>query len=133
MSQENASVRNEAVLRWFRAFDTDSAAFKDALHPDVEWFPIEENHSKYKGIESAMRLRNRWLETWGDHRFDLEEVIESGDSVVALVHITARGKGSGATVDVRFYARFEVREGKVALIFDHADRATALQAAGLSE
>jgi ketosteroid isomerase-like protein len=63
---------------------------------------------------------------------DLEEVVEEGDNVVALVHITARGTGSGVAVDVRFYAQFRVRNGKVIYIFDHEERAAALKAAGLS-
>jgi hypothetical protein len=60
-------------------------------------------------------------------------MIEQGDSVVALVHITARGKASGVEVDVRFYAQFKVRDDKVVYIYDHGDRAAALEAAGLRD
>jgi len=80
-----------------------------------------------------MRNRNQWLDTWDEHRFDLEEVVEGGDNVVVLVHITARGKASGVEVDVRFYAQFKVPDGKVVYIFDHEDRALALEAAGLQD
>ena len=125
-------VRNGAVQRFFSALDNDTAAFRDTLHPEIEWFPIEENRTPTRGVEAAMWNRNAWLDTWDEHRLDLEEVIEEGDDVVALVHITARGKGSGVPVDVRFYAQFKVRENKVIYIFDHEDRAAALQAAGLS-
>jgi ketosteroid isomerase-like protein len=76
--------------------------------------------------------RNAWLEAWDEHTFHLEEVIESGDSVVVGVHITARGRGSGIEVDVRFYAQMKVRDGKIDYIYDHDDRAAALEAAGLS-
>jgi ketosteroid isomerase-like protein len=133
MPQDVVEVRNAVVRTWFATFDGDSGAFRDTLHPDVEWFPFEENHSRYCGVEEAMRLRNGWLETWGDHRFDVEEVIEEGDDVVARVHITARGRTSGAKVDVSFYAQFRVRDERVIRIFDHGDRAAALSAAGLAE
>jgi uncharacterized protein len=133
MSQENVEVNNEAVRRFFAAFDTDSDAFRDVLHPEIEWYPIEENRTPTRGIEAAMWNRNQWLDTWEEHSFDLEEVIEDGDSVVAFVHIRARGKSSGVETNVRFYAQFEVRGGKVAYIYDHDDRADALEAAGLSE
>jgi ketosteroid isomerase-like protein len=63
----------------------------------------------------------------------VEEVIEDGNDVVARVHIKARGQGSGVEADVRFFAQFKVRDGKVAYIYDHNDRAAALEAAGLSE
>ena len=85
------------------------------------------------GIEAALRNRNEWLETWDEHRFELDEMVAEGDSVVVSVHIIARGKVSGAVVDVRFYAQFRLRDGKVVYIYDHPDRAAALEAVGLSE
>jgi ketosteroid isomerase-like protein len=132
MSQENVQVRNEAVRKGLAAFDNDTEAFRDVLDPDIEWFPIEENRTPLRGIEAAMGNRNRWLDTWDEHRLELEEVIEQGDSVVALIHIIARGKGSGVETEVRFFAQFRVRDGKIVYIFDHEDRAEALEAAGLS-
>jgi ketosteroid isomerase-like protein len=60
-------------------------------------------------------------------------VVEEGDGVVVSVHITARGKTSGAVVDMRSYAHFKLRGDKVVYIFDHGDRAAALEAIGLSE
>ena len=80
-----------------------------------------------------MRYRNRWFDTWDDYRTELEEVVEGGDSVVFLVHLTARGKASRVKVDIRFYAHVKVRDDKVVHIFDHRDRAAALEVAGLSE
>jgi ketosteroid isomerase-like protein len=133
MSEENVEVRNEAVRRFFAAFDTDEEGFRTVLHPDIEWYPIEENRTPTRGIEAAMWNRNAWLDTWEEHRFDLEEVIEDGDDVVVLVHIVALGKGSGVEVNLRFYPQFKVRDGKVAYIYDHEDRAAALEAAGLPE
>lgn len=132
MSRENVRVRNEAVRTFVSAFENDTEAFRNTLHPEVEWFPIEDNRTPSRGIEAAMRNRNAWLDTWDEHQLDLEEVVEAGDDVVALVHITARGTGSGIEVDVRFYAHFKVRDGKVIYIFDHEDRGAALEAAGLS-
>jgi ketosteroid isomerase-like protein len=132
MAHENWQVRNEAVRSFISAFETDTDAFRNTLHPEIEWFPIEENRTPTRGIEGVMSNRNAWLDTWDEHRLDVEEVVEEGDNVVVLVHITARGTGSGATVDVRFYAQFRVRNGKVIYIFDHEDRAAALKAAGLS-
>jgi ketosteroid isomerase-like protein len=133
MSQEDVEVRNEAVRRFAAAFESDSDAFRDTLHPEIEWFPIEENRTPTRGIDAAMWNRNAWLDTWDEHSLDLEEVIEDGDDVVALVHITARGATNGVEADVRFYAQFKVRDGKIVYIYDHEDREAALQAAGLSE
>ena len=60
-------------------------------------------------------------------------MVEGGDDVVVRVHIKARGRGSGDEADVRFFAQFKVRDGKVVYIYDHEDRAAALEAAGLRE
>jgi ketosteroid isomerase-like protein len=126
MSQANVEI----VRRFLWAFENDTDVFRGTLHPQIEWFPIEENQRRLYGVEAAMRNRNEWLDTWDEHGFDLEEVIEEGDSVVALVHITARGKTSGIETDVRFYAHFKMRDHQIVYVFDHGDRAAALDAAG---
>jgi ketosteroid isomerase-like protein len=133
MSQENVEIRNQAVRNFFAAFEGDDDAFRAALHPEIEWYPIEENRTPTRGIEAALWNRNQWLDTWDEHRLDLKEVIEDGDDVVAGIQITARGRGSGVETGVRFYAQFKVRDGKVAYIYDHEARKTALEAAGLRE
>src|SRR3989475_11485448 len=105
MAQENVEIRNEAVRKFVAAFEDDDDSFRDTLHPAIEWYPIEENRTPTRGVEAAMWNRNQWLDTWEEHRLDVEEVIEDGNSVVALVHIQARGKRSGVEVDVRFDAQ----------------------------
>ena len=123
----------DLVRRWLWAFENDADVFRNALHPDIEWFPIEENQRRLHGVEAAMRNRNEWLDTWDKHGFDLEEVIEGGDGIVALIHITATGKASGVETDVRFYAHIKMKDHQIVYIFDHRDRTTALQAVGLAE
>jgi ketosteroid isomerase-like protein len=133
VSEENVQIRNEAVRRFLAAFEDSDDAFRAVLHPEIEWYPIEENRTPTRGIDAALWNRNQWLDTWEEHDLQVEEVIEHGDDVVAGVHIKARGQGSGVEADVRFFAQFKVRDGKVAYIYDHEDRAGALEAAGLSE
>jgi ketosteroid isomerase-like protein len=129
MSQENL----ELVGRWFESFDGDSDAFRDTLHPEIEWFPFEENHTPTYGIDGALRIRNQWLDAWDSLDYDLEEVVDEGDSVVVSAHVMNRGKLSGVEVDVRIHFHFKVRDGKIVYLFEHMDRAAALNAAGLSE
>jgi hypothetical protein len=105
---------------------------REALHPEIEWFPFEENHSRIYGVEDDMQNRNEWLDTWDEHHFDLEEVIVEGNSVVALIHITARGK-TAVWRSTFVSMQIKVTDSKVIYIFDHQDRAAALQAAGLAE
>jgi len=133
MSQETVRVKNDVIRRWFSAFENDTAAFRATLHPEIEWFPIDENRGRLYGIEAVLRNRSEWLDTWDEHRIDLAEVAEEGHNVVVSVHITARGKISGAKVDLLFYAHFKLRDGRVVYIYDHESRAAALEAVGLSD
>jgi hypothetical protein len=80
-----------------------------------------------------MRIRTGWLDTWAEHRIDIEEIIDRGDDVVVAMHVTACGKGSGVEVDVRLYPHISLLAGKVAYVFEHEDRAHALAAIGLPE
>ena len=131
MSQEN--VRTETVKTWFETFTDDPDAFRDTLHPEIEWFPFEDNHSPSRGIDGAMRVRSHWLESWEDQDIDLEQFVAQGGNVVVTCHVTARGRGSGIEVDTRLHFHFRLRDGKVVHIYEHLDRAEALEAAGLSE
>jgi hypothetical protein len=90
MSQENVEVANVVVRRWIWAFDNDTDAFRDILHPEIEWFPIEENNTPYYGFEAAMRYRNRWFDTWYEYRTELEEVVEGGDRPMSVVATASR-------------------------------------------
>jgi ketosteroid isomerase-like protein len=129
MSQENVEIMRRGV--W--ALENDTTAFRAILHPEIEWFPFEENQRRLYGIDAAVQNRNEWLDTWDDHRIELEEVIDAGDHVIATIHIVASGKSSGITTDVRFYAHAKIRDHRIVYIFDHRDRAAALKAVGLEE
>jgi ketosteroid isomerase-like protein len=113
------------------SFDGDAEVFRNTLHPRVEWYPFEDNHTPSHGIEGAMRIRNGWLDAWEEMQVELEQLVDNDDCVVASVHVTGRGKSSGVEVDVRLHLLFKVRDRKVAYVFEHTDRAAALKAAGL--
>jgi ketosteroid isomerase-like protein len=129
MSEENV----ELVQRWLGSFDSDADAFRDTLHPEIEWFPFEDNHRPSHGIEGGLRIREHWLESWDELRASLEGVVDQGDDVLASIHVTARGRGSGIEVDTRLHLHFKVRDEKIVYIYEHTDRRKALEAAGLSE
>jgi ketosteroid isomerase-like protein len=121
----------EVVRRWLAVFDSDADAFRDLLHPEIEWFPFEDNHSPSYGIDGAMRIREHWLDGWEEMRADLEEIDARDDSVVASIHVIGRGKSSGVEVDTRLHLHFKMREGKIVYLFEHMDRTAARRAAGL--
>jgi ketosteroid isomerase-like protein len=129
MSQESVEI----VRRYTWAFENDLDTFRELTHPAIEWAPVEENHTPSHGIDGAVRIRNGWLEAWDEHRVDIEEILDAGDDVVALMHLTARGRGSGVEVELRIYLHVKVSDGKVVYVFEYEDRTEALKAAGLEE
>jgi hypothetical protein len=48
--------RGDLIRRWFWAFENDASAFEEVLHPDIEWFPIDENYGRLHGIEAAFGI-----------------------------------------------------------------------------
>jgi ketosteroid isomerase-like protein len=127
VSRENVEI----VRRWLWAFENDTVAFCELAHPDIEWAPYEENHTIFHGLDGAMRIRTEWLSAWDEHRIDLEETLDGGDDVVAAVHLTGRGRGSGVQVDVRLYLHIKLRDGKAIYVFEYQDRSEAVKAAGV--
>src|ERR1700736_5878522 len=99
MSQGNVEI----VRRWLWAFENSDDTFRELTHPEIEWAPFEDNHTVSYGLAGALRIRAGWLDAWAEHQMDIEEMIDGGDDIVALVHLSARGKGSGVEVDVRLH------------------------------
>jgi ketosteroid isomerase-like protein len=64
---------------------------------------------------------------------EVEELIDAGDQVVALVRGIGRMKDSDAEIDLRFAIVFTIRDGKIATGREYFTREEALEAAGLSE
>jgi len=121
------TTAEELARRWIETFD-DPDAFRDTLHPDIVWFPFEDNHTPSHGVEGAMRIRNHWLDSWEEMEAEVEEVVGAPDNAVASVHLAARGKSSGVRVDVRLHFHFKVRDDKIVYVYEHEDRKAALDA-----
>jgi ketosteroid isomerase-like protein len=125
VSEENVEV----IRRLYAAVEGgDLAAALQLFHPDVEWSPTE---GTFRGIEGVGQSFIEWMEPWDEHSVELEEAIGGGDTVLATVHLTARGAQSGMEIDQRFFQVHTVRDGKIARMKEYLDRAPAAEAAGL--
>src|SRR5256714_2666741 len=91
----------EVVRRLFTAFDEQEwEVALDLLDGDVEWTPTEGTYRGHEGVVTAMA---EWFEPWEEHTIETEEILEAADRVLAVVHLTARGTGSGMEIDQRFF------------------------------
>jgi ketosteroid isomerase-like protein len=127
MSQENVEI----VRGLFAALDSeDWEAALGLFAGDVEWSPTE---GRFHGPEGVVSSLAEWLEPWEEHHIEAEEFTEAGDQVLAVIHLTGRGAGSGMDIDQRFFQVYAVRNGKIIRMVEFVRRAEALEAAGLRE
>jgi ketosteroid isomerase-like protein len=91
----------ERVRRHYAAWNNgDIQAATAAFAPDVEWHghPRLPEPGPYRGREEVERWMAQFQEAWGELSAEPVELVDAGDSVVALVHMTGRGRGSGVAV-----------------------------------
>jgi ketosteroid isomerase-like protein len=128
----------QSVSRGFAAIKRGDLEFQLAAFydPDVEW------HGTIGGLDegSLRRGHREVLQGFDDYfavweRLDLrpEEIIDTGDELIILVHEVARGKESGIVLETDTATISTFREGMVVRVRSFMDRSQALEAAGLSE
>jgi ketosteroid isomerase-like protein len=92
-----------------------------------------EGRLTFEGIQAVTEFQRRLRETWEDYGLDVEELIDAGDCVLAVVVRHGRGRVSGAEVSDRIFNVWTFRHGAVVAFDSLRDRAEALALAGLTE
>ena len=137
MSEENVEVVRQI---YGAASRRDSATVLGLYDPGVE-IDVSRTHEAvmdpvYAGPgHSGLRAWSReWHEAWGAVEYEIHELIDAGDDVIAVVTVRGRGRASGADAEFTRYAGlWTIRDGKVARVVWFPGRAEAFEAAGLSE
>ena len=143
MSEESV----ELVKRLLEMFDAREHEAVFAFYdPNIEWDatsmggdsanPIpDELREIYHGHEGVRTYWRRWLQAWADIEFEVEDVLDAGDEVVALIRNQRQwGRRSGIVTDMPSYGLvFTIRNGKVVRWRGYSDTQSALNAAGLGE
>jgi uncharacterized protein len=113
--QATATTDEQVVRATLDALNGDGVEAALAyFDPQVEWLAPPEwlEEHLYKGHDGVRRLAGRWHETFDDYRLDLEEIIDAGDHLVALVTRRGRMKRSGDLLEQRIAYHWNVRHGK---------------------
>jgi ketosteroid isomerase-like protein len=133
MSQENVEI----VRQYFRAYDRGGwDALAEFWHPDISWRAAEgalDDVGLMEGPDALRHYYEQWEDTFESARTEVEELVDAGDQVVAVVRGFGRMKESEAEVDIRYAIVLSIRDGKIAAGREYFTRAEALEAAGLSE
>ena len=100
------------------------------MDPEIVWHDASEipGARRRAGIAEVSAFLESFPRIWERPRFQPEELHEAGDTVVALVRFTGRGRNSGAEVSRELAHLFEFAEGKVRRVVTYFDRAQALLA-----
>jgi ketosteroid isomerase-like protein len=138
VSQENVEIVTELLEafarrdheRAFELYDTDiewDATGGAEINPDIA--------GVYHGHDGVRTYWRHWLSAWRDLEFELQDVLDAGDEVVALIRNQRQwGRRSGIETEVPPWGIvFTIRSGKVVRWRAFSDQVSALKAAGLSE
>jgi ketosteroid isomerase-like protein len=138
MSQENV----EAVRRLFAAFQGVDVGnlerrldeVREVFDPEVEW--VAAPHSllaseEYRGYDGVRRFWTQFLSAWDEYGVHVEELIDVGDQVVAVLQLS--GRTSELEVDEARSSLITLRDGRIVRIEPFASKAEALEAVGLQK
>jgi ketosteroid isomerase-like protein len=132
MSQENVAMLHRAFDAFTRR---DKAAWLELCDPNVELAAVADwpETDPIRGREAAWEFLVATDEPWEHGSYELAEVIDGDDRIVAHQRRDLRGKASSVEVEYDYWLVLTVRDGKALRLEWFVDREAALEAAGLGE
>lgn len=105
------------------------------LATDAEWWVAAEHPESRtcRGHEEIRSYFAEWRTQLDDLRFELAELVERGDRVIASGYVRGTGAGSGVEIQVPLAIVFTWRDGKVIRGEEYLDPDRALEALGITE
>jgi ketosteroid isomerase-like protein len=133
MSQEDL----ETVRQLLEAFNSEDIERVLALtHRDivVEIPPeVSAEPDTYRGHDGMRRYFQSFRDAMDEIRFESEQVVDVGPSVVVTLRLTASGRQTAIRVQQRSAGVWTTADGKLIRIRSYASAADALKAVGLAE
>jgi uncharacterized protein len=121
----------EAVRASYAALNSgDIEATLAVLAPDAEWHESSAlpDAGTFRGRDAVREFLEEFLLSWESFHQKVEEVVVEGDRAALMIHLTARGRGSGAEVDARYAHVWTLRDGLGVRVDAYYDRDAALRA-----
>jgi ketosteroid isomerase-like protein len=131
MSQENV----ENIRAWFEDWNATGELDLSVVHPDLIYHPRsdEPDPSPHIGRDAYERLLRGFMDSFSEIKFDLIEIVDTGDYVIASTVLRCRGSASGADVNDAYVFVSKIRDGLIVEGWEYRTRQEALEAVGLSE
>ena len=133
MSQENVEIARQAGQAFNRGdVETGLALIEAHVAPDYEFHPLYLDRV-YSGVGALRQAAEDAAEIWRDYRNQVEDIVDLGEHVLHVSHITGRGAGGGVPVDQRVFMLTRFRGDHALWTKSFASKREALEAVGLSE
>ena len=131
MSQEHV----DWVQRALDHFGRTGEPYLEGIDPAIEVYDhdIPDASNPYRGSDGIGRWLADFGESWERYGLRVEQILDGGDKVVALVRISAVGAGSGVAVERGDGIVCTFRNGLVVRIDWFNDQQLALDAGGLRD
>jgi ketosteroid isomerase-like protein len=132
MSQENVELVRRSVELWSSANWEEFAATHDphvVILPPEDWPDGEVEYGVDAWVRQSMRLK----EPWDKELTRVDQLRETGDSVLCRIQWNTTGRDSGIAVQTEFWGVYTLVAGKIIRIAFFLDRSKALEASGFSE
>lgn len=130
MSAQQSSTSNESLLVIRRLYDSfaraDGAAALADLHEHIEWNEAESflyaDGNPYQSPEAVgSGVFGRLLADWDGWTVTVSELLEAGETVIALGRSTGVFRATGRGVDAQFAHVWRVKDGKIAAFQQYTD------------
>lgn len=105
----------------------------DAVTPEMEvaFATPGVGFTEYRGLAGFMEGWRDWMMPWASYQVDLDELVDAGGRVVALVMLRGQTIHDRVKIDQPGAAVFTISDGKITRVEFHLDQREALAAAGL--
>jgi ketosteroid isomerase-like protein len=136
MSEENVELIRRMLDQGEESTELSWGILQEILDEEVRWDVSAlgiAGLTTFHGPDGVREFYVRWLGPFEEWGYVTEELVDAGDSVVVRIHQWGRGKGSGVSVDNRFWQVWTFRDGKVIHSSHHWEKDEALEAVGLRE
>ena len=94
--------------------------------------PEDPDSQVHHGMEAIRLQFQRWHDAYPDLTVEVLESWGNQDHVVLWVHLSGHGAGSGVPIEMELAHVVGLRDGRIAYIEEHFDKAEGLSAAGIS-
>ena len=126
----------EAARRAYEHFVATGEPLETAIHRDfvldMSTFRGWPERQRYDGVEGLRKFIGDWFGTWEEGgEFDVTELRQADEQVLALIRLRGRAKGSGVPVEMEISHLLTFRDGKQLRLAAYTSHAEGLEAAGL--